>query len=1028
MTLLLNFQGAGLGSSASQDKATKLLLLRIFAGFWTLGLLNNSAYVIMIAGANEIAASAVGLVYLFAIGPTIVVKLTAPYWFHLVGYTTRFWVAAALMSCSFIIVGCSKSMTQQQASLQAAWLVFWHPAKLAESESDLLGVGLVAVQGGLGEASALGLCSLYPNQLALTAWSSGTGFAGSTCTRIGCIRQGVIKLSNAAIQKYPTEPVFKSLKAVALQRTGKSDEAMQLVEQVLASAPPDDHVLNMLLLVLKPANRMAVLLPAYEAACSKAPGDEELLQGLFACHVRSFSFCDQQQVAMKLNKQHPSEQYQWLGHVVSCAMDIHADLGGPTLDSPAAAAQHAQQLMALYAAALPHYEGLDERERGPADELLWLAAAALVRAAALESKQQQTAPHAAASSGIGYMLQALLVQEAAAEGRPYCAPVRLGLTGLHGLLGNTRGAAQHFGALDVKHIQHDTLSGQHLLPLQLGMGAADAAEGLLRVSLALSEDHLKDAGETLMQAFRTGTHTKVLEFVCFKERLERSHSFVLARAEQQLIAISKAAAAGPDQAAAARRRQFQHCRCRYWAAVTGRLQLVNAAVFQLVAAVQEELLPENCSSGAAAADAAVDSGQHTASQQASCLTSGLQQLQQQACAGLQAAAAYKSTLLPGHALSLGVLLVRETCAWLLVCLEAWSKAIKHAHSKKKAKNQPAGGRNAATAQQPSQAVTNQAAEAVQELACVQSALISCLNGLVSCTSQLLVVPVSDVEASLLSEFDPSSNAALQALIGWEARLSPQRVLGDIVKAQRQVLQQIHDVAASLSQRASHISWAAVAAKPVDVPVKSAEGASVGSEQLSLRVAPNDTAKGLVHRYLVYVQQNARRGTASTLTRSEVRGGGKKPYKQKGTGNARRGSSTSPLFPGGGITFGPKPKDWSIKMNKKERRLALATALQSAAADVVVVDSIAGAVQDGKTKSLVSTLGKVGAAADKKTLLVLAAADEAVLRAGRNVAKLAINTADAIQVFDVLNADTIVMERGALEAVRAAYAPAAEAAQ
>jgi hypothetical protein len=90
----------------------------------------------------------------------------------------------------------------------------------------------------------------------------------------------------------------------------------------------------------------------------------------------------------------------------------------------------------------------------------------------------------------------------------------------------------------------------------------------------------------------------------------------------------------------------------------------------------------------------------------------------------------------------------------------------------------------------------------------------------------------------------------------------------------------------------------------------------------------------------------RQGTASTLTRSDVRGGGKKPYKQKGTGNARRGSSTSPLFPGGGITFGPKPKDWSIKMNKKERRLALATALQSAAPDMLVVDAISS---DGKVR-------------------------------------------------------------------------------
>jgi N-terminal acetyltransferase B complex non-catalytic subunit len=193
-------------------------------------------------------------------------------------------------------------------------------------------------------------------------------------------------------------------------------------------------------------------------------------------------------------------------------VQIHADLGGPTFDSPEAAAQHAQQLMALYAAAVPHYKGIDERERGPADELLWLAAAALVKAAALESKQQHdSAPNAAPSSsaGIGYMLQALLVQEAAARGRPYCAPVRLGLTGLHGLLGNARAAAQHFGALDVKHIQHDTLSGQHLLPQHLGLGAADAAEGLLRVSLALFEDHLRDAGDTLVQAFKTGTHTKV---------------------------------------------------------------------------------------------------------------------------------------------------------------------------------------------------------------------------------------------------------------------------------------------------------------------------------------------------------------------------------------------------------------------------------------------------------------------------------------------------------------------------------------
>lgn len=168
----------------------------------------------------------------------------------------------------------------------------------------------------------------------------------------------------------------------------------------------------------------------------------------------------------------------------------------------------------MYAAALPCCEGLDVRERGPADELLWLAAAALMKAAALEQQQQQQQPPGgcepgSSSSSMGFMVQALLVLEAAVKGRPYCAPARLGLTGLYGLLGNTRAAGQHFGALEVKHIQHDTLASHHMLPLLLGLGAHEDAEGLLRLSLALFEDHLRDAGDTLMQAYKTGTHTKV---------------------------------------------------------------------------------------------------------------------------------------------------------------------------------------------------------------------------------------------------------------------------------------------------------------------------------------------------------------------------------------------------------------------------------------------------------------------------------------------------------------------------------------
>lgn len=212
-------------------------------------------------------------------------------------------------------------------------------------------------------------------------------------------------------------------------------------------------------------------------------------------------------------------------------LQIQSDLGAPSFSTPAAAAQHAQQLLQLYAAALPFYQGLDERERGPADELLWQAAAALVAAAGLQqhtagttstttptdTNSANTSSSTSSSSAfIGYLLQAVLVLEAAVKGRPYCAPVRLGLTGLYGLLGNAAGAAQHFGGLDVKHVQHDTLSSHHLLPLLLGLKAGVQTEGLLGSMCALFEDHVEDAGDTLMQAYKNGTHTKASGGHCWE--------------------------------------------------------------------------------------------------------------------------------------------------------------------------------------------------------------------------------------------------------------------------------------------------------------------------------------------------------------------------------------------------------------------------------------------------------------------------------------------------------------------------------
>ena len=165
----------------------------------------------------------------------------------------------------------------------------------------------------------------------------------------------------------------------------------------------------------------------------------------------------------------------------------------------------------------------------------------------------------------------------------------------------------------------------------------------------------------------------------------------------------------------------------------------------------------------------------------------------------------------------------------------------------------------------------------------------------------------------------------------------------------------------------------------------------------------------------------KQGTASTLTRSEVQGGGKKPYAQKGTGNARIGSRRTPLKPGGGVSFGPKPKDWGIKMNKKERRLAMATALQSAAADIVVIES--AAMSEPKTKALVEALASVGAdPMTKNVLLVAGEVGDGLQRASRNVERLAVNKVAALNASDVLRADKIVVEKGALAAIQEFYGP------
>lgn len=153
----------------------------------------------------------------------------------------------------------------------------------------------------------------------------------------------------------------------------------------------------------------------------------------------------------------------------------------------------------------------------------------------------------------------------------------------------------------------------------------------------------------------------------------------------------------------------------------------------------------------------------------------------------------------------------------------------------------------------------------------------------------------------------------------------------------------------------------------------------------------------------------------------MRGGGRKPYQQKGTGRARQGSTRTPLRPGGGVTFGPKPKDWSIDMNKKEKKVAMATALQSAACDMVVLESLPS-MEDRKTKSMVGLCKNMGAdVMSEKVLLVLTEENKDAYMAGRNIAKLTMNTADCLRVTDVLGADKIIVEKAALDAISTKFA-------
>jgi large subunit ribosomal protein L4 len=199
-----------------------------------------------------------------------------------------------------------------------------------------------------------------------------------------------------------------------------------------------------------------------------------------------------------------------------------------------------------------------------------------------------------------------------------------------------------------------------------------------------------------------------------------------------------------------------------------------------------------------------------------------------------------------------------------------------------------------------------------------------------------------------------------------------------------------------------------------------QGKEAGKASLDLKVAKESSATDLVHRAVVRQLAHARQGTASTLTRAEVAGGGRKPYKQKGTGRARQGSIRTPLRPGGGVVFGPKPRSYNLAMNRKERRLALRTALMTRINDLIVVKGFGAGLEAPKTKEIVAGLGRLGIQPGTKVLVVLDSPSEVVRKSVRNLEKVKLIAADQLNVFDLLHASSLVVSEEALAKIQEVY--------
>lgn len=204
----------------------------------------------------------------------------------------------------------------------------------------------------------------------------------------------------------------------------------------------------------------------------------------------------------------------------------------------------------------------------------------------------------------------------------------------------------------------------------------------------------------------------------------------------------------------------------------------------------------------------------------------------------------------------------------------------------------------------------------------------------------------------------------------------------------------------------------------NVAVFDVTGKEVGKIDLSDAVFGIEPNAVVMHEVVVNYLANQRQGTQSALTRSEVSGGGKKPWRQKGTGHARQGSTRAPQWTHGGIVFAPKPRDYSYSLNKKVKRLALKSALSAKAAsgDIKVVDGLK--LDEIKTKTMRGFLAGIGAG---KSVVITPEVDEIVVKSARNIPGVVTTTAKILSVYDIVNAGKFIVDKAALAVIEEVFA-------